>query len=216
MLIFKKEKNVRKLVQSHAATAQDCLNATVPLLAAYLSGDAEALRQKVQLAHDEENRADQLKWEIGEALAEGAFLPAIRSDIYRLVESVDKLAGRGEDVAIFLTNQFPSVPADFQADLGEILSLNVACADQLHEALDSYFKPKGQLTDLHSHTNSVGKLESEVDTRQAALTQRIFSSDMELAAKMHLGQFIEVICGISDAAEDVADELAFAAMKSVV
>jgi hypothetical protein len=31
-----------------------------------------------------------------------------------------------------------------------------------------------------------------------------------------MGQLLDVICGISDAAEHVADELAFAALKSVV
>ncbi len=216
MLIFKKEKHVRKLVQQHADTAQNCLNATIPLVEAYLAGDAATFKQRAEVVHGEENKADSLKWEIGQALADGAFLPTIRSDIYRLVESVDKLAGRGEDVAIFLTDQMPSIPADYQADLGEILALNVACADQLHAALDSYFQPKGELSDLHAHTNDVGKLESQIDTRQSQLTQQLFSSDLELAAKIHLVQLLNTICDISNAAEDVADELAFAAMRSVV
>ena len=216
MLIFKKEKHVRKLMQEHGATTQQCLEATRKLLADYLANDGESFASQVQLAHDIESQADQLKWEIGESLASGAFLPAIRSDVYRLVESVDKLAGRGEDLAIFLTNQPPAIAAEFQADLTEILALNVDCASQLHDALDNYLKPKGKLKEIHSHTKRVGKLESEVDKRQETLMQRIFSSDLDLSSKMHLGQFLEVICGISDAAEDVADELAFAAMKSVV
>ncbi len=216
MLIFKKEKNVRKLVQKHANAAQDCLNATVPLLEVYLSGDKEEFEKQVEAAHEAENVADELQWEIGEALADGAFLPTIRSDVYRLVESVDKLAGRGEDVAIFLANQMPSIPADFQAELLEILTLNVACAEELHGALDSYFKPKGKLSELHEHTKGVGKLESKIDKRQSRLTQSLFASELDLAHKLHLVQLLGVFCDISNAAEDVADELAFAAMRSVV
>lgn len=216
MQIFKKEKNVRKLMQEHGATTQECLDSTRKLLAAYLANDQETFISQSQLVHEIEDRADQLKWEIGEALAAGAFLPAIRSDIYRLVESLDKLAGRGEDVAIFLTNQAPVIPAEFQADLTEILALNVDSVGQLHVALDDYLKTKGKLKEIHKHTNKVGKLESEVDTRQAALMQRIFSSDLDLSNKMHIGQFLDVVCDISDAAEDLADELAFAALKSLV
>jgi predicted phosphate transport protein (TIGR00153 family) len=216
MLIFKKEKHVRKLAQDHSATMQQCLEATRKLLADYLANDKEAFAVQVQLTHDIESKADQLRWEVDESLAAGAFLPTIRSDVYRLVESVDKLAGRGEDLAIFLSNQSPVIPAEFQVDLTEILALNLDCASQLHQALNDFLKPKGKLDELHGHTHRVGKLESEVDDRQAALMRRIFSSDLELSSKMHLGQLLEVICSISDSAEDVADELAFAAMKSVV
>lgn len=216
MLIFKKEKHVRKLAQDHSATMQQCLEATRKLLADYLANDKQAFASQVQLTHDIESKADQLRWEVDESLAGGAFLPTIRSDVYRLVESVDKLAGRGEDLAIFLSNQSPVIPGEFQADLTEILALNLDCASQLHQALNDFLKPKGKLDELHGHTHRVGKLESEVDDRQAALMRRIFSSDLELSSKMHLGQLLEVICSISDSAEDVADELAFAAMKSVV
>ncbi len=216
MLIFKKEKHVRKLAEQHSATMQECLDATQKLLADYLANDKEAFASQVKLTHDIESRADQLRWEIGQSLAAGAFLPAIRSDVYRLVQSVDKLAGRGEDLAIFLSNQMPVINPEFQTDLTELLTLNLECARQLHGALNDFLKPKGKLDELHSHTNRVGKLESEVDERQAKLMQRIFSSDFDLGAKIHLGQLVDEICGISDAAEDVADELAFAAMKSVV
>ena len=216
MLIFKKEKQVRKLVLEHAATAQQCLEATRAVLAQYLAQDATAFTAAVTSTKDYESHADLLKWEIGEALQSGAFLPVIRSDVYRLVESVDKLAGCGEDVALFLSNQPPSVAAQFQPEYLDILALNVDCAGQLHDALENYFKPKGQLKELHAHTRKVGQLESEVDHRQAALMQRIFCSDLDLSAKMHMGRLLDVICGISDAAEDVADELAFAALKSVV
>lgn len=216
MLIFKKEKHVRKLVLEHAAQAQLCLEATRPLLAEYLARNTEAFTAAVASVQDHESQADLLKWEIGEALQSGAFMPMVRSDVYRLVESVDKLAGRGEDVAIFLCHQPPDIAPQFQADYSDILALNVDCTEQLHDALEIYFRPKGKLKELHEHTRQVGQLESEVDQRQAGLMQRIFCSDLELSAKMHVGQLLGVICGISDAAEDVADELAFAALKSVV
>lgn len=216
MLIFKKEKQVRKLVLEHATTAQKCLEATRTVLAEYLAQNTASFAAAVTSTQGYESHADLLKWEIGEALQSGAFLPVIRSDVYRLVGSVDKLAGCGEDVAIFLSNQPPAVATEFQAEYLDLLTLNVDCARQLHDALENYFKPKGKLKELHAHTNKVGQLESEVDHRQAALMQRIFCSDLDLSAKMHMGQLLDVICGISDAAEDVADELAFAALKSVV
>ena len=216
MLIFKKEKHVRKLVLEHAAQAQLTLEATRPLMAEYLAKNTAAFSLAVATIQDHESRADMLKWEIGEALQSGAFMPMVRSDVYRLVESVDKLAGRGEDLAIFLSNQPPDIAAEFRADYTTILALNVDSTEQLHDALEIYFKPKGKLKELHAHTRQVGQLESEVDQLQGSLMQQIFGSNLDLSTKMHLGQLLGVICGISDAAEDVADELAFAALKSAV
>jgi len=216
MLIFKKEKHVRKLVLEHAAEAQLTLEATRSLMAEYLAKNTQAFCAAVATIQNHESRADRLKWEIGEALQSGAFMPVVRSDVYRLVESVDKLAGRGEDLAIFLSNQPPDIAVEFQADYTTILALNIDSTEQLHDALEIYFKPQGKLKELHAHTRQVGQLESEVDQRQGSLMQQIFGSNLDLSAKMHLGQLLGVICSISDAAEDVADELAFAALKSAV
>ena len=47
-------------------------------------------------------------------------------------------------------------------------------------------------------------------------THRIFSSDMPKANKIHLCQLLKHIANVADSAEDAADELEFAAMKSVL
>ena len=62
----------------------------------------------------------------------------------------------------------------------------------------------------------MSEIESEVDVAESILSRRIFASDMELAEKIHLNQLLTKIADIADLAEDAADELLFAAMKSVM
>jgi len=69
---------------------------------------------------------------------------------------------------------------------------------------------------LQQHVIRVGELETRVDNMEAELTRKIFASSMSMGEKMHLCQLLKHIALVADAAEDAADELEFAAMKSVL
>ena len=51
---------------------------------------------------------------------------------------------------------------------------------------------------------------------ESRLLKRIFASSLTLAEKLHLEGLVKRAAEISDLTEDAADELEFAAMKSVV
>ncbi|MFC1775790.1 hypothetical protein ACFL3I_00435 [Pseudomonadota bacterium] len=51
---------------------------------------------------------------------------------------------------------------------------------------------------------------------QADFTRKIFESSMEMGEKIHLCELLKYVTRIAARAEDAADELQFAAMKSVV
>lgn len=216
MLIFKKEKTVRKLALEHATTVERCLQATADTLRDYLAGPGPDFSERVRRVGKLESKADNLKREACGVLQSGAFLPSMRSDLYRLIEAVDHVAGEGEDVARFLADQSPQIPREYHEELLKILALNLDCYTELLAALTSYYKPQGEIEELDAHVTRVGKLESEVDHHQVALTQWIFSSTLPLSLRMHIVQLLTALCAISNSAEKVSYELKFAALKSVV
>jgi uncharacterized protein Yka (UPF0111/DUF47 family) len=59
-------------------------------------------------------------------------------------------------------------------------------------------------------------MESELDEVEWQLSQRIFSTELDLAHKMHLRQLIDVIVAISDIAEDAAEVLETLVVKKQV
>jgi len=216
MLIFKKEKQVRELVLSHLNEVQDCLMESRNVLEEYISGDLESACQRVSSVIEIESRADTLERQIRDVLLDGAFLPNIRSDVYRLVEAVDSIAGKAESVARFIVDQLPEVPEEFETGMLEIFRLSLDCFLELRKALRDYFKPKGDIENLHVHVARVCDIETEVDMAESGLTRQIFKSELDLAEKIHLRQLLERIGNIADLSEDASDELEFAAMKSVV
>ena len=52
-------------------------------------------------------------------------------------------------------------------------------------------------------------------TFRRTVARRIFASSMDMGEKLHLAELFKQVADIADAAEDAADELEFAAMKSV-
>ena len=216
MLIFKKEKKARNLVLEHFAKTNDCLIEAHQVLEEYISGDMDDAHEAATRVRVLESEADGLKRRIREVLFAGAFLPQIRSDVYRLVDSVDSVADKGETAAHFLVNQSPRIPEEFQAELVNIFGLCVSTFHELRDGLKRFFKPKGKMEDLQQHVIRVGELETMVDNKEAEMTRKIFASSMDQADKIHLCQLLKHIALIADAAEDAADELEFAAMKSVL
>ena len=216
MLIFKKEKAVRKLVLAHLDKVQGSLLESRNVLEKYIASDMDLARQHANLAIETETDADNLERQIREALLDGAFLPHIRSDVYRLVEAVDAVASKGEDVTRFVLDQSPEIPEEFESELLEVFRMSLNCFQELRKALRAYFKPKGELESLHVHVARVCDIETAVDSKESSLSRQVFSSSMEHSRKMHLNKLLKLIGNIADLSEDASDELEFAAMKSVV
>jgi len=216
MLIFKKEKAARKLALEHFVKTNECLKSAFAVMEQYLAGDIESAKQSAKKVIELESDADILKHQLRDVLFSGAFLPNIRSDVYRLVDSVDKVADMGETSSHFVVYQRPVVPDYFHEDMSEICRLCLDCYKELQSGLNCFFKPKGEIELLREHTSKVGALETEVDNLQANFTRKIFESSMEMGEKIHLCQLLKYVTRIADRAEDAADELQFAAMKSII
>lgn len=216
MLIFKKEKVARKLALEHFKTTYNCLQSAIEVIEQYMAGEIELAKQTAQKVIELESEADTLKHRLRDVLFSGAFLPNIRSDVYRLVYSVDKVADMGETCSHFVVYQRPVIPGYFHADLSEICRLCMNCYGELQRALSCFFKPKGEIELLREHASKVGALETEVDGLQAHFTLKIFESEMGMGEKVHLCQLLKYVSRIADRTEDAADELQFAAMKSVM
>jgi predicted phosphate transport protein (TIGR00153 family) len=182
----------------------------------YAVGNIETAIEKAQVVDHIESEADKTMRQLREVLLDGAYLPHIRVDIYRLVEAVDSIAGIAEEITHVITDQMPRVPGEFQSDLLEVFAQSLNCFHELRRALQAYFNPEGMFEDLQEHFTQVCEIESAVDILQSALTKKVFLSSMELSEKMHLHHLVKRIGNISDLSESAADELEFAAMKSMV
>ncbi|MDF1859163.1 MAG: DUF47 family protein [Verrucomicrobiales bacterium] len=217
MKIFKKEKEVAELALEYLDQATGCVSAGEAAVQAYLGGDLIEASARQQEASDLETAADIQRRSIGDLLFSGAYLPLIRGDIFSVIESLDKMPNASEACAGFFIGEKPLVPEDFRESFAEVAAESFGSMEILRKAVKSFFKPKGDIEKIRTLTEEVGVRETRVDDLEWALTVSIFESEtLDLSQKRHLKTALDRMVHLSDIAENVADRLELAAMKSVL
>ena len=102
-MLFKKEKKVIKLLNHYLEEVGKCLDIAQETIQHYINGEidkAKSLAKKTRLT---ESGVDDIRHQIRDQLYSGAYMPLLREDIYRLVESIDKVANAGEAACDFFS-----------------------------------------------------------------------------------------------------------------
>ena len=157
-----------------------------------------------------EAQADQLRRDIETILYEKTLVPDLRSDLLKIIEGVDVLINLQQACAFNLINETPYIPSEYHGQFRELQTSVGQCTDCLIDACRSFLRDQNQVRD---HVHKVIFLESEADKLSTEMKKAIFSSDLELAQKIHIRYFIERIDMVANHAEDIADSLVIYAIK---
>ncbi len=217
MFLYKKEKEVVELLIKHLETVEDCLTTGIKTIQEYLSGDineAKALSKRVDAI---ETQADIIRFEIRDKLYAGAYLPRLREDIYRLVESIDEVANAGEKCCDFFLNQRPVIPEELKVMFTAAVQESLGIIKPLKNSIICFLKGECPIEVSRQHAKEVGMKESDVDHIEWDLTKEIFTlKDIEFSRKMHLKLCLNAIAKVSDQAKNAADQLDLVILKSMV
>ena len=216
MILFKKEKEVIELIVRFLEEVENCLETSEKTITAYLNYEIKEAKQLARQVRDIETQADVSRFNIRDKLYTGAYLPGIREDIYKIVESIDKVANASEACCNFFLNQRPVVPEDLKAGFLTVTQEALGSRNHLREAALSYFKRESPIEEIRQYTQRVSLEESDVDKSEWDLTKAIFTSSLDYCHKVHLKLCLDSIVEVSDRAEDAADQLELAALKSMV
>lgn len=215
-MIFKKEKDVIDLIFKHLDTADECLKTAMETIETYLKGDIPKAKSLAIKVDGIETEDDFIRYTIRDRLYSGAYLPMIRGDIYNLVEKVDKVSDAGEACCDFFLDQRPEIPEGLKPRFLRIAQESFGIIVPLREAIINYLGEGGSVEAIREKSKEVGIKESDVDKLEWDLTRQIFTSSLDWGHKVHLRLCLDTIVEISDRAEDAADQLELAVIKSRV
>lgn len=201
-----REKEVRTLLLQHLDKVGECVARTREVVEDYIAGRLDAAKAGAINVDHLETDADRMRRAVNDLLYRGAFLPIFRSDIHDFVERMDMVADAAETTCDFLLGQRPEIPGEYAEPLRQILTHTQEAYAALHDAVTTFFSTADERT-IRDRLTVVGITESTIDDIEWKLTRQIFTSDMLLAAKIHLNQFLETLTEISDQAEDTGDRL---------
>ena len=198
-------------------TATECVSSGKASVLAYLRDDlADAESARTETA-DLETAADTLRRAIGDCLFSGAYLPQIRGDIFAVIDALDKVPDASEACCDFFIGEKPVIPEELRPAFIDVTTESFGSMIELRVAVKALFKPKGDFKKIREHSRTLSIHESRVDDLEWALTVAIFESEeLDLSRKRHLKTALDRVCHISDLAENAADRLELAAMKSVL
>ena len=215
MKLFKKEKEVSDLLTKFLDEIEKCLNKTENTIHAYIKGTLKEAKHLARDVRELETETDVFKYTIRDKLYSGAYLPLIREDIYHLVESLDKVANAAEACSDFFLNQRPTIPDDLTSAFTIVGQESMSVITPLKKAVMCFLKKKCTIKDVRQYAQEVGLIETDMDRSDWELTKARFISSLDFSQKIHLKHCLDKIVEVSDRAEDAADQLELAALKSM-
>ncbi|MGV7222998.1 MAG: DUF47 domain-containing protein [Nitrospinales bacterium] len=214
--MFKKEKKVIEVILKHLDLAVDSLKTGIQTVECYLNNDINEAKRLARKVRSTESEADLVRYDLRDKLYSGAYLPLLREDIYKLTESIDKVANAGEACCDFFLNQRPKIPDELKPSFIDVVRESLGIVDNLKLAVLCYLKGDCKIETVRDHTKEIGMQESRVDKFEWDLTKAIFTSNMDFANQLHLKLCLDYIVEVSDRAEDAGDQLELATLKSMI
>ena len=215
MALFKKEKEVIELIIKHLDVVEDCAKTSLKAGEFYLQDNISEAKNHARKSQSLESQADLIRHDIRDKLYSGAYLPLLREDVYKLVESIDKVANAAEACCDFFLNQRPAVPKEMRSPFLAVTRESLGIIVSLKLAVLCYLKGDCKIETVRDHTREIGLQESRVDKLEWDLTKEIFISELDFAHRLHLKLCLDSIVEVSDRAEDAGDQLELATLKSM-
>lgn len=168
--------------------------------------DADTLRTMATKVSRKEEAADVSLRKMIDSL-NASLLPATRSELVKIATSCDEIANKCQHTALMMVFQGFRFPENYAKDLMKMMDLMGKQMPLLMTAISRLFSDFGGLLKDHSILDEIRDFETDVDDIEEKLIERSYASDLGLAEKMQMANFVDAVADISDIIEDVADAI---------
>lgn len=156
--------------------------------------------QKIARVLEMESEGDIFRREIASKIYEGAFLPYLRPNIYKLIELIDEVLDTLEDAGVNYVKI--GIRDNIKDDILEISNLNLKTCRVFLKAFNSLFKGE---EDLREATLAIRIYEKKVDEIKYGLMDKLLKEEMNFWEGKILSDFISNLVTITDLIEDAGD-----------
>ncbi len=176
-------------------------------------GCTPEFEQKLGDVNRMESEADKLRRTIEVQLYEQTLIPESRGDVLGLLENLDSVLNLFEGALWGFSIETPEIPKEFRSDFASLTEQVIHAVEAIVLASRAFFR---NIEAVKDHMHKVMFYEKEADKVSTKLKRAIFGSDLELARKAQLRNFVEHLDNIADRSEDVADRLAIYTIKRTI
>lgn len=163
-------------------------------------------KQMKNIEHD----ADSLRRDIENKLYSQNLIPDLRADVLDLVENLDKIVNKFDEVVYRFYIERPEFPQEYHMRMLELCDQVSDCAENMAIASRAFFR---NFSTVRDYAQKVYFLERESDVSSGHMKEAVFNSNIDLAHKLQLSSLITDVANIADTAEDCVDELLIFTIK---
>ena len=201
MFSWKKNAQINDGIIEYLRIVRECLDAFQEGVKHALKRGYDAhFTRLVDEAHKKESGADSVRRDIEFRLYERSLLPDSREDLLLLLERLDAIPNRAEEVLRDLEIQRINIPEPIHGAVKELTKLGIKTFELITEAVEDAIGPGEKIKDL---ARRIDDLESVADKVEQNCRRWIFrSSDIDLCQKVLLDNVINGIGDLCDEGED--------------
>ena len=175
--------------------------------------DRRRLEQGYRDVHKAEGEADDIRRTLEDMMYTESVFPESRGDILGLIEAMDRVPNSAEYAVRMVLIQHIDLPAELRTSISELVEVCCMSVVAMINGVEQLFS---NYIDAMVTVGKIDLLESEADTIEEELIDRIFSSEIADLQKILLRDLVEHISNIADRAENVGDRIRLMVAKRSV
>ena len=164
-------------------------------------------------AHEAERKADDTRRGLENMMYTKAVFPESRGDILGLIETMDSVANHAESAVRRVLIQHIEIPEEYYPAITNLVEVCHSSVVAMIQGVDQLFD---SFVDAAFTVGKIDKFESEADSIEEQLIDRIFSSDIADLQKILLRDLVYHLSSIADRAEHVGDRIRIMVAKRSV
>ncbi|MDY0091614.1 MAG: DUF47 family protein [Candidatus Vecturithrix sp.] len=208
---WKRERTIEQLMDQYLEEMRTCLNLFKDAVCTMLEDSTSQAAADLVLQVDRaESRCDDLRRQIEMELYGKALMPESRGDLLGLLEALDKVPNKAEELVYDIHLQRVVFPNTLRDQFCTLVEKNVYCVQVLYEAASAIFR---DIDAVFSLTEAIRQIENEIDELERQLIREVFKIEERLSYQNLMHRIIRGICDISDKSQNVSERLAILAVK---
>jgi predicted phosphate transport protein (TIGR00153 family) len=163
--------------------------------------------------HAAEAMADDTRRGLENMMYSEAVFPESRGDILGLIETMDNVANHAESAVRMILIQHIEIPEEYRTDITNLVAVCHKCVAEMIGGVEQLFD---SFVDAAVTVGKIDKLESEADSIEEDLIDRIFTGGQPDFQKILLRDLAQHLSAIADRAETVGDRIRIMVAKRSV
>lgn len=206
-MLFSKSEEIKNLVGEHAEAVVECYDRYEEAMKGILGGcSVVEIHSYTNQLRELESKADSIRHKIIRSLLEGGLLVDSRKSLMHVIEGVDVVADITEDIIQEIYMMKLALPEFTHEPIMEMTRITREQLKLLIKSIKNIVS-KYKVDKMTKMIQEIEELESNVDDVQHDLIKELFEKDYDLAYKMQVREFINLIGSMADTIEDISDSV---------